>query len=216
MTRSTPPAPLAAALALLATVAGCAAPSGDETRAIALQDAVRAAPALNPDGSLNVLVEIPAGTNQKWEASKDAHALSWEQRDDGSGERRVIAYLPYPANYGMVPGTLLAKRDGGDGDPLDVWLLGPATRRGALVAAHLIGVIAMTDDGERDDKLLAVAPDGPFASVADAGELDERFPGTTAILATWLSHYKGPDRVVVEGLRGREAALQLVEHATAH
>ena len=126
----------------------------------------------------------------------------------------MVQYLPYPGNYGMLPGTLLPEATGGDGDPLDVLLLGPARERGELVRANLIGVLVLKDDGEIDDKLLAVSPDGPFADVRDVTELDTRFPGTTSILATWFASYKGPGRVVVEGLRDRTAALALLEAAT--
>jgi inorganic pyrophosphatase len=177
-----------------------------------LPPAIAALGPLNDDGTLNVLVEIPAGTNAKWETAKDLRSIAWERRADGS--RRVVQYLPYPANYGMVPGTLLAREDGGDGDPLDVVLLGPARERGELVRARLVGVLALLDDGELDDKLLAVSLDGPFAPVRDVLELEQHFPGTTSILASWFGQYKGPDRVVVEGLRDREAALARVEAAT--
>ena len=37
----------------------------------------------------------------------------WEFRD---GKPRVVAYLGYPGNYGMIPRTLLPKEHGGDGD----------------------------------------------------------------------------------------------------
>ena len=38
---------------------------------------------------------------------------------------RIINYLGYPANYGMIPETLLSRNNGGDGDPLDIVVLGP-------------------------------------------------------------------------------------------
>jgi inorganic pyrophosphatase len=187
------------------------APSGAIQR-IELPRSTATARPRNPDGTINVLVEIPAGTNAKWETTKDGSTLVWEQLGDGT--LRVVQYLPYPGNYGMLPGTLLPEATGGDGDPLDVLLLGPARERGELVRANLIGVLVLKDDGEIDDKLLAVSPDGPFAEVQDVTELDTRFPGTTSILATWFASYKGPGRVVVEGLRDRTAALALLEAAT--
>ena len=44
---------------------------------------------------------------------------------------REVKYLGYPGNYGMIPRTLLPKELGGDGDPLDVIVLGPAVERGS-------------------------------------------------------------------------------------
>jgi len=171
-------------------------------------------PPFNADGMLNALIEIPAGTNAKWETSAGQEALEWERLEDGT--LRVVAYLAYPANYGMVPGTLLDEASGGDGDPLDVVVLGPAQPRGAIVPVRLIGALALLDDGEVDDKLLAVPGKGPFAGIEDVRQLDERYPGVTGILATWFANYKGPGRVEVLGLRSREAATEQVRKASQH
>ncbi|MHC5062584.1 MAG: inorganic diphosphatase, partial [Planctomycetota bacterium] len=111
---------------------------------------------------VNVVVEIPAGTNSKWEVDKSDGVLRWEIKE---GEPRVVQYLAYPANYGMIPATLLPKEMGGDGDPLDVLLLGPAQARGSIVQAHLLGVLELLDGGERDDKLIALAADAPMHGV---------------------------------------------------
>ena len=50
------------------------------------------------------MVEIPAGSNDKWEVDKTSGALYWEQED---GKPRVVQYLAYPGNYGMIPRTSL-------------------------------------------------------------------------------------------------------------
>ena len=118
---------------------------------------------LNSDGTINVVVEIPAGTNGKWEVTKPDGRLKWEFKN---GRPRFVKYLPYPGNYGMVPRTLLPKELGGDGDPLDVIALGPTRRRGSVVKAKLIGVLKLLDGGEQDDKLLAVLINSPFSTVS--------------------------------------------------
>ncbi|MBX2927423.1 MAG: inorganic diphosphatase [Saprospiraceae bacterium] len=87
-----------------------------------------------PDSLVNVVIEIPAGTNQKWEVNKVSGQIEWEQIAPDSF--RVIDYLAYPANYGFVPQTLLSEASGGDGDPLDVFVLGPAISRGTIVHTH--------------------------------------------------------------------------------
>ena len=121
-------------------------------------------PATNADGTINVVVEIPAGTNAKWEVDKDDGDLHWQFKQ---GAPRVVRYLPYPGNYGMIPSTLLPVETGGDGDPLDVIVLSPALARGAVVRARLIGVLELLDDGEQDDKLLAVLEESPLGHVDD-------------------------------------------------
>ncbi len=169
-------------------------------------------PARNPDGTINVVVEIPAGTNAKWEATPSGDALAWERQE---GRLRVVRYLPYPGNYGMVPGTLQDTATGGDGDPLDVLVLGEAAGRGNVVAARPVGVLRLLDGGERDDKILAVAPDGPLGDVRDLAELTTRYPGVTLIVETWFLAYKGPGRMQSRGFADRAAAEAAVREAAA-
>ena len=61
----------------------------------------------NPD-KVKALVEIPYGSNVKYELDKDSGAIVVD--------RVVYSAMFYPANYGFVPNTL-AK----DGDPADSW-----------------------------------------------------------------------------------------------
>ena len=78
------------------------------------------------------IVEIPAGACEKWEVKLDG-VMRWDMKD---GKPRHVKYLGYPCNYGMVPRTMLGKELGGDGDPLDVLMLGPAVPRGVPRARH--------------------------------------------------------------------------------
>lgn len=166
--------------------------------------------ALVEGGMVHVVVEIPAGTNAKWQVSASGDSIDWEHEE---GEPRVIHYLPYPANYGMVPRTLLPRELGGDGDPLDVILLGPALERGAVVRARPIGLLRLLDDGERDDKLLAVQMSGPLSEVTDLRSLDQRHSGALAIIETWFTNYKGPGRLESRGIGGAEEAIAAIREA---
>ena len=161
---------------------------------------------------LHVVVEIPAGTLDKWEVSKPSGRMVWELQ---GGKPRVVKFLGYPGNYGMVPRTLLPKSTGGDGDPLDVLVIGPPRRRGTVMAARPIGVLRLLDRGERDDKILAVDTAGPFGHIRDVGELDRERPGATAMLRTFFSSYKGPGKLVVQGVEGRQAAGEVIDAAIA-
>lgn len=193
-----------AALALLAVGgAGCAAPSVNY-----LTDF----PAINADGTVNAVIEIPAGSSAKFEVTADGSAMVQDQVD---GNPRFIAYLPYPFNYGMVPRTLEDPALGGDGDPLDILVLGSAIPRGEVVAVRLLGVARMVDTGERDDKLLAVLPDSPLAAAADLDDLEARFPGVVLIVRTWLTNYKEPGMVVVEGIENGASARRILDDAAA-
>lgn len=168
-------------------------------------------PAKNIDGSINVLVEIPSGTNGKWEVNKETGNLDWEFK---KGAPRVVQYLPYPSNYGMIPQTLSPEEIGGDGDPLDVLLLGEAVPRGAYVKGKLIGVMYMKNHGETDDKLLAVAEGSPFENVNSVSELAEQFPGTLTILQTWFVNYKGiGEDMKVTGFANKTEADKVLNEA---
>jgi inorganic pyrophosphatase len=146
----------------------------------------------NADGTYNVSVEIPAGTNAKWETSPDeTNMMFWEFK---KGKPRVVAYLPYVGNYGSLVNSL-----GNDGDPMDVLILGPAVERGSIVRVKIIGVGYMVDGGDKDEKMIAVTEDGPMADVNDISELDARYPGVTGIISTWFSSYKGPGEIEWNG-----------------
>jgi len=164
-------------------------------------------PARLPNGNVNVVIEIPAGSTAKWEVDKSDGALRWEFK---KGKPRIVEYLGYPGNYGMVPRTLLPKELGGDGDPLDVIVLGPAARRGAVVETRIVGVLRLLDDGEQDDKLLAVMSGTALAGVSDLDELERRFTGTTSIVETWFANYKGPGRMQSKGFAGAAEAQKIL------
>ncbi len=169
-------------------------------------------PAKTADGSLNVVVEIPAGTLDKWEVSKPDGAMRWEIKD---GKPRVVQYVGYPGNYGMVPRTLLDAASGGDGDPLDVLVLGPPRTRGSVIQARAIGVLRLLDGGEKDDKILAVDTAGPFAAVTSLADLKSRFAGVTTIVETFFASYKGPGKMKPSGWGTAADAEALIKQASA-
>ena len=180
---------------------------------IAGDDDLMAMDAINSNGYANAIIEIPTGTSAKWEVSKeDPNAVYWEYKD---GEPRIVNYLGYPGNYGAIPGTALPKELGGDGDPLDVIVLGQALPRGEVVDVRVIGVLKMLDDGEQDDKLVAVlTQDSPFAHIESMQQLDSEFPGVSQIVDIWFANYKGPDGGM-EGLGFEDAESALAVLAAA-
>jgi inorganic pyrophosphatase len=165
---------------------------------------------LDDAGHINVVVEMPTGTTAKWEVDKTSGQLRWEFKH---GKPRVVSYLGYPGNYGMIPQTLLPEDSGGDGDPLDVLVLGQAVPRGTVVKARPIGVLRMLDGGEKDDKLIAVLLDSPMGKVTNLSELDQDFPGAKEIVEIWFSNYKGPGKMEADGFGDADQALAAVRDA---
>ena len=169
-------------------------------------DLLRDIEAHNIDGTINAVIEITAGTVEKWEVDK---STGQPQLELINGMPRTIDYLPYPANYGMIPQTLLPKEKGGDGDPLDVIVLGPAIPRGQVARCKLIGVLYLTDSGEQDDKLIAVSPSSKLNST-DIDELKHSYNGITDILETWFTNYKGPGRITSKGYGTSDDAMKIL------
>jgi len=157
------------------------------------------------DSLVNVVIEIPAGTNQKWEVNKITGQIEWEQITPDSF--RVINFLPYPANYGFVPQTLLPGASGGDGDPVDVFVLGSAIDREKIVKVKIIGIIHMLDDNESDSKILAVTTDKPGLVVNSYKELNKNYPGIIDIMKLWLLNYKGTGKVKVISVNDEKEAM---------
>ena len=174
-------------------------------------DFLRGFPAKTGERTANAVVEIPCGTNEKWEVKQDG-VMRWDLKN---GAPRVVEYLGYPANYGIIPRAVLGKEIGGDGDPLDVLVLGPAMARGTVAPVVVIGLIHLVDGGETDDKLLAVQADGPLGKIDSLADLDREKPGITAILKTWFENYKGPGKLTCSGFGSRGDALELLTKCEA-
>lgn len=160
--------------------------------------------------NINVVVEIPTGSIDKWEVNKEDGSLQWQMLEDGP---RKVNYLGYPGNYGMIPQTYLPKELGGDGDPLDVIVLGPAVERGNIIECKIIGVIEILDRGEQDDKLVAVMKDSPFYEIESIAELNEYFNGALNIITTWFANYKGPNKMEILKIAKKERAEVILEAA---
>ncbi len=166
-------------------------------------------PSTFSDGDINVVVEIPTGTLEKYEVNKNSGNLQLEVIN---GNPRIIDYLGYPGNYGMIPRTLLPKELGGDGDPLDVIVLGPPVERASLLKCKLIGVLYLLDGGEQDDKLIAISKESLLYDVDSLEDLNSTYPGILEIIRTWFTHYKGMGKIESKGfgnLKEAQAILNL-------
>lgn len=95
------------------------------------------------------LIEIPKGEKVKYELDKRTGLLKVD--------RVLYSSVMYPANYGFIPQTL-----GDDDDPLDVLvLMQEAVIPLSIVRARPIGMMTMIDQGQNDEKIIAIALDDP-------------------------------------------------------
>jgi inorganic pyrophosphatase len=170
---------------------------------------------VNVDGTVNVVIEIAAGTTAKYMVELKSGNIELEQKNGGP---RYVQYLGYPCNYGNIPRSMLLKSKGGDGDAVDALVLGPSVPTGTVVRGRAIGVMSLIDTGEKDDKVVVVMENSPFASVRSIEELDRKFPGVTSILQTWFTSYKGRDKdgkllLSSPGFKGRAETIKLIGDA---
>lgn len=103
----------------------------------------------NAPARVNALIEIPQGARAKYEVDKATGLLRLD--------RVIYSSFHYPVNYGFIPQTL-----GQDGDPLDILVLcSQSIQSLCLVDATVIGNMQMIDNGQVDDKIIAVATKDP-------------------------------------------------------
>lgn len=165
---------------------------------------------LDQAGQPQAVIEVPAGTVEKWEVNKSTGRLEWTKINEVP---RVVDYLGYPGNYGMIPKTLNETKTGGDGDPLDVLVLGGSIKRGEVVPIKILGVLRLIDEGESDEKLVAVHVDSKLARFSEISDLQKQYPGMIEILEIWFSNYKGEGQIISDGFAGQDVARDILERA---
>lgn len=161
----------------------------------------------NPDTAhefFNVVIEIPKGSKVKYELDKPSGLLRVD--------RILYSSVIYPANYGFLPRSFC-----GDGDPLDVLVLGnepvqPLT----IMEARAIGVMEMADEGEEDTKIIAVHISDPAFN--DYTDIDQLPPHIFREIKRFFVDYKALENkeVKVEQLEGADKALQVVKESFAY
>src|SRR5690606_27836550 len=96
-------------------------------------------------------------------------------------------------------------------DPLDIIVLCSVDLvPSSLVDAKVIGVMSMTDSGEQDDKIIAVAnSDLSFNHINDISELP---PHTMNEIVHFFQEYKGLEekKVIINKISGRANAQNVI------
>ncbi|MBP7408086.1 MAG: inorganic diphosphatase [Flavobacteriales bacterium] len=163
--------------------------------------------AFSRPGVLRAVIEISAGAADKREYDPGTRTFPVNLRN---GKPRRIRFLPYPANYGFIPGTRMHKEQGGDGDAVDVFVICGALPSGTMIEVEPIGIIELLDAGERDDKLIALPMD-PSLRTLEALDIHELPSAAREILVTWLLNYDPEDGAQLVGVKGKADALATIE-----
>lgn len=147
---------------------------------------------------VNGIIEIPKNTRAKYELDKESGLLKLD--------RVLYSSVYYPANYGFIPRTYCD-----DDDPLDIVILSQLEIQPlCIVPAKVIGVMRMMDNGEMDDKIIAVAAtDMSVSHINDVSELPDHF---FRELQNFFEDYKKLEHktVVVEQFQNAEMANKIV------
>jgi len=171
----------------------------------------------NPPSVVHAYIEITPFDTVKYELDKVTGYLAVDR------PQRTSA-LP-PTLYGFVPRTYCGRRVGammknakmGDHDPLDICVISerPINRSDVILKARVVGGLPMLDDGEADDKIIAVLKDDHlWSGVQDIAEL----PG---VLVERLRHYfetyklvpGKTSRVSIDTAYNREYAEKVIKAA---
>lgn len=167
-------------------------------------------PSFSANGHLQGVIEIPAGTNTKFEYNKVD--LKFEP-DLRSGKIRRVDFMSYPVNYGFIPSTKMVKERDGDGDPLDVLLLAEHVPTGSVVEVQPIGLLMLRDTGELDHKVLAIPvdPEKRIIRATDWESFQRDYSAIRHILELFFMYYDGLGTMTVMGWGDEKAALEEVK-----
>ena len=149
--------------------------------------------------SLDVVIEIPKGSRNKYEYDHEKGGIKLD--------RFLFSSVVYPTDYGFIPDTL-----GLDGDPLDVMCcVSEPTFPGCIIHAKPIALFRMEDDKGIDDKVLCVPVTDPGWNKLEA--LDDLSDQLRDEIAHFFSIYKDLERkkVTVDGWYSREDAWKEIE-----
>lgn len=155
------------------------------------------------EGVVNALIEISAGSINKYELVTEAGVLKLD--------RVGYSSMGHPYTYGAIPATWDL-----DDDPLDIVIANVTEPLvpGSLVEARIVGGIKFIDDGEVDDKIIAVlADDKRVEHVKTIDDLGEYFKTQTKYFWENYKALKKPGTGVVEKFVDTSEALAIVKES---
>ena len=155
----------------------------------------------NSPAEVNAIIEIPTGSKAKYELDKESGLLKLD--------RVLFSAVHYPANYGFIPMTYCE-----DNDPLDILVLCSVDVEPlCLIEAKVIGVMRMKDQGELDDKIIAVAKNDK--SINHINEIEDVPEHIRQQIHRFFEDYKKLENkeVLVEDFLGRQRAYEIINDA---
>lgn len=157
----------------------------------------------NAPQEFNVIIEIPKGSNNKYEIDKETGLIALDRANYSSA--------PYPVDYGFAPQTLWE-----DGDALDVVVLTTwPLAVGIKVTVRPVAVIEMIDGGESDFKVIAVpASDKRWDDTNDLADINKHNLKEIVHFFETYKELKSDTKkatVEIKGVKGKADATAAVE-----
>ena len=180
------------------------------------------ASSVRPDGTFNMIVEIPKWSRRKFEVAT-GEAYNSIKQDIRNGILREYTWGEMLFNYGCIPQTWEDPHHvspdtnrGGDNDPVDILDIGMKRWNcGSIVRVKVLGVIGLIDSDETDYKIIAISAEDPLAPLLDdIDDVELHMPGALDALINWFRYYKSPiiNEFAYDGkAKGREYATQIIE-----
>lgn len=158
---------------------------------------------IGPDAPVifNAVIEISKGSKVKYELDKKTGLIKVD--------RVLYSSVVYPHNYGFVPRTLCE-----DNDPIDVLvIMQEPILPGCFLRAKAIGLMPMIDQGEKDDKIIAVCADDP--EYKDYNDIKDLPPHRLAEIRRFFEDYKKNENkeVAVDDFLPATKAYEAVQHS---
>jgi len=161
-------------------------------------------PGENAPKEVNMIVEIPTGSQNKYEYSEKHRVIKLD--------RVLPSAQRYPVEYGFLPRSRAE-----DGDPLDIIaLVTEPTAPGILITVRPIGTMSMQDGDDDDSKVVAVPVDD--IRFADIQTIDDVPEAKLEEIADFFSTYKNllNKKTSVSGWGNREEGEKLIQEGLEH
>jgi inorganic pyrophosphatase len=164
---------------------------------------------------VHAYIEITPFDSMKYEIDKTTGYLRVDRPQHTSSRP--------PTLYGFIPRTYCGRRVNhlspqstrGDGDPMDICVISeqPITRGEVLLNARVVGGLQMVDDGEADDKIVAILQNDPvWGHVMDIAELpDVMYERLRHYFSTYKMKADMQPRATIELVYGREHAMKVIQ-----
>ena len=154
---------------------------------------------------INVFIENPKGSTNKYELNKETNRIMLD--------RVLYSAVHWPFEYGFIENTL-----SDDGDPLDVAVLCEhPTFPGCVVPCKVIGMLNMEDESGLDYKIIAVPDDKIDPAFKEVNNMDDLTEYQKKVIQEFFETYKRlePNKwVKITGFEPKEIAESVIEKST--